>query len=225
MPLPPRLGISTIAEPLPSSIVFGRKITRSADDVTSPLASRGARSRSTMDAFAFVPGLSAKKTRATIFSYGPATSNALPSLISTRETISTRTTRASAVAPSTQHKNAHSAKILFIYCSLGATADARVVRVEIVSRVDIKDGKAFDAAGPYEKIVARVFFADKPGTKANASIVDLDLAPRDANGDVTSSADLVILRPKTMELGNGSAIVEIPNRGGKGILSYLNHAV
>jgi Alpha/beta hydrolase domain len=113
----------------------------------------------------------------------------------------------------------------FLCCVLGATADARVVRVEIVSRTDINDGKAFDAAGPYEKIVARVFFADKPGTKANASIVDLDLAPRDANGDVTSSADLVILRPKTMELGNGSAIVEIPNRGGKGILSYLNHAV
>jgi hypothetical protein len=113
---------------------------------------------------------------------------------------------------------------VFLCCVLGATADARVLRVDVVSRVDINDGKPFGAVGPYEKIVARVFFADKPGTKANASVVDLDLAPRDANGDVLSSADLVILRPKKMELGSGSAIIEVPNRGGKGILRYLNHA-
>lgn len=108
--------------------------------------------------------------------------------------------------------------------ALGATADARVLRVDVISRVDVNDGKPFGSAGVYEKIVARAFFADQPGTRANAPIVDLDLAPRDANGEVLSSADVVILRPKKMELGNGSGVVEVPNRGGKGILSYLNHA-
>jgi len=89
----------------------------------------------------------------------------------------------------------------FLCCVLGATADARVVRVEIVSRVDINDGKAFDAAGPYEKIVARVFFADKPGTKANASIVDLDLAPRalfvacDHAAALSGAFDLIVSNP------------------------------
>ncbi|MFN2461090.1 MAG: hypothetical protein ABR591_10445 [Candidatus Velthaea sp.] len=81
---------------MPRAVLFGRKITRSAVERTSPAASRGASGKSTTAAFAAMPGRSAKVTRATIFSYGPAAPNALPAATSTRRTTSTLTTRASA---------------------------------------------------------------------------------------------------------------------------------
>ena len=37
-------------------------------------------------------------------------------------------------------------------------ADAHVTRVEIISRTDVQDGRAFGLAGAYEKIVGRVYF-------------------------------------------------------------------
>ena len=61
-----------------------------------------------------------------------------------------------------------------------ATANAEVVRVEIVSREDVLNGHAFGPIGAYEKIVGRVYFAFDPDNPMNARIVDLDKAPRNA---------------------------------------------
>jgi hypothetical protein len=101
-------------------------------------------------------------------------------------------------------------------------ADAHVTRVEIISRTDIQDGRAFGLAGPYEKIVGRVYFAVNPDNLHNRVIVDLDKAPRNAQGEVEFSADLYLLKPKDMNKGNGAVLFEVSNRGGKGILRLVD---
>jgi Alpha/beta hydrolase domain len=105
---------------------------------------------------------------------------------------------------------------------LSASADAHVTRVEIISRTDVLDGRAFGLAGAYEKIVGRVYFAVDPGNLHNKLVVDLDKAPRNAQGDVEFSADLYLLKPKDMNKGNGAVLFEVSNRGGKGILRLVN---
>jgi hypothetical protein len=99
---------------------------------------------------------------------------------------------------------------------------ARVVRVEITSRTDIQEGKPFGSVGVYEKIVGRVYFAVDPANLHNRQIVDLDKAPRNAQGEVEFSADLYLLKPKDMAKGNQAVLFEVSNRGGRGILSLVN---
>jgi hypothetical protein len=103
-------------------------------------------------------------------------------------------------------------------------ADARVERVEVLSRADVLDGRPFETVGAYEKLLCRVHFTLRPDHPRNQVIVDLDLAPRDTSGDVEFTADLYLLRPKQMDHGNGAVLLEIPNRGGKGMLALFNSA-
>jgi hypothetical protein len=105
---------------------------------------------------------------------------------------------------------------------LVSTAAARVVRVEITSRADIQEGKTFGAAGAYERIVGRVYFAVDPANLHNRQIIDLDKAPRNAQGEVEFSADLYLLKPKEMSKGNGNVLFEVSNRGGRGIVFLAN---
>ncbi len=105
---------------------------------------------------------------------------------------------------------------------IAAGADAHVTRVEIISRADVLDGRAFGLAGPYEKIVGRVYFAVNPENLHNKRIVDLDKAPRNAQGEVEFSADLYLLKPKDVNKGNNAVLFEVSNRGGKGILHLVN---
>ena len=103
-------------------------------------------------------------------------------------------------------------------------ADAHVTRVEILSRSDLAGGKPFGLAGPYEKIIGRVYFTVDPANPHNRPIVDLDKADHNAEGLVEFSADLYMLRPKDMVKGNGAVLFEVSNRGGKGIHRLVNGA-
>jgi hypothetical protein len=111
---------------------------------------------------------------------------------------------------------------LLMSAILGSLAQARVVRVEITSRADIQEGKPFGNSGAYEKIIGRVYFAVDPANLHNRQIVDLDKAPRDAQGEVEFSADLYLFKPKDMAKGNQAVLFEVSNRGGRGILSLVN---
>src|SRR5687767_2430533 len=99
--------------------------------------------------------------------------------------------------------------------------DARVERIEIASRVDVLEGKPFGEAGAYEKLSGKVYFAVKPEAAPNKLIVDLDKAPRNAAGEVEFAADFYLLKPKEPARANGSVLLEIPNRGGKGLLAIM----
>src|SRR5258705_2811201 len=89
---------------------------------------------------------------------------------------------------------------------------ARVVRVEILSRSDISG--TFGDAGAYERITGRVYFAFDPRNPENRKIIDLDLAPRNARGEVSAVSDFVMLRPKDPARSANVAVIDIVNRGG-----------
>ncbi len=107
---------------------------------------------------------------------------------------------------------------LLIHCSL----HARVTRVEISSRRDVLGGKSFGEAGSYERIVGRVYFSIPVANTHNQRIVDLALAEPLKHGEVEFSADFVAVRPKNPKKGNGSLLLEVPNRGHSRILSLVD---
>ncbi|HEX3156442.1 MAG TPA: hypothetical protein VHV32_17570, partial [Candidatus Angelobacter sp.] len=112
---------------------------------------------------------------------------------------------------------------LLLFCTAFiAMSQARVVRVEIASRTEIDNGKPFGAAGTYEKIIGRVYFAVDPSNLHNRQIVDLDKAPRNVHGEVEFFADLYLLKPKDMAKGNQAVLFEVSNRGGRGIVFLAN---
>jgi hypothetical protein len=109
--------------------------------------------------------------------------------------------------------------LLAAVCCLSLAAQARVVRVEVLARTPIEGTGVGHAIPAYEKIQARVYFAVDPKNAHNRPIVDLDKADHNAHGEVEFSADLFLMRP--IEAGNSALLLEIPNRGGKGIVSLL----
>ena len=103
-------------------------------------------------------------------------------------------------------------------------AEARVVRLRIERREPVLNGRAWGAAGPYEKLVGKVDFGLDPELPRNGTIVDLKLAPRNAHGEVESSADFYLLKPVDARRGNGRLFYEVGNRGGKAMLSTFQKA-
>ena len=92
-----------------------------------------------------------------------------------------------------------------------ANADARVVRVQILSR-DAITGTF--GGHPYERITGRVYFAFDPRNPENRKIVDLAFAPRNRNGEVEATSDFVMLRPTDIHNTTDVGIIDIVNRGG-----------
>ena len=103
---------------------------------------------------------------------------------------------------------------LFFILTL-ALARGAVTRVDIATRTDY-------SVANYERITGKVYFAVDPKLAANQIIADIALAPRNDKGLVEFSADLEVLRPKTKS--NGTALVEISNRGGKGMVNMFDLA-
>jgi hypothetical protein len=108
--------------------------------------------------------------------------------------------------------------------SIPIPARAEVTRVEIQRREDVLGGKAFGSAGPYEKLVGKVYFAVDPANPHNKIIVDLDKAPKNAQGKVEFSSDLYILKPKDPARGNGVLFFDVVNRGNKQLLRAFSRA-
>ena len=98
------------------------------------------------------------------------------------------------------------------------TTHAEVVRVEILTRKPFAEGMAFGAVGAYEKIAGRLHYAVDPQNPANARIVDLKLAPRDAAGRVAMAGDFILLKPVDLAKGNHRLLYDVNNRGGLPIL-------
>jgi len=114
------------------------------------------------------------------------------------------------------------AVLAFLLAPLAVRSE--VTRVEISSRQDVLNGKAFGAVGAYEKLSGKIYFAVDPNNSHNKIIADVDKAPRNAQGKVEFSADLFIIRPKDASRGNGVALFDVVNRGNKGLLGVFNRA-
>src|SRR5262245_20478192 len=116
--------------------------------------------------------------------------------------------------------------IALCFFSLFSTmAEARVVRLRVDQRNLILDGRPFGLAGSYEKLIGKVEFALDPSTPANAAVVDLKLAPRNARGEVEFNADFYLLKPVDPSRGNGRLFYEVSNRGTKAILRNFQKAL
>ncbi len=100
-------------------------------------------------------------------------------------------------------------------CLLPAALQAEIIKFDITERVPAFAGRSFGEVGPYERITAKATIALDPADDRNAVITDLAQAPRDADGKVEATADVVILRPADPAHGNGSLLLEVPNRGRK----------
>jgi hypothetical protein len=112
---------------------------------------------------------------------------------------------------------------------------AKVTRVEIISRTDVLNGQSFGDAGPYERLTGRVYISLIVVDPHNRGIVDLANAinlksVRVQMADdffmnyptVEFSADFVAIQPKDPSKGNGSMILESPNRGHSAILRIVD---
>jgi hypothetical protein len=103
------------------------------------------------------------------------------------------------------------ARILLLVMGVCA-ARAAVIRIEVKSRTPLTG---------YERILARVYFAVDPALAVNRAVADLDRAPRNAEGKVEFSSDVLLLRPQK---SNGTLLLDIPNRGGARAASAFDEA-
>ena len=95
-----------------------------------------------------------------------------------------------------------------------------VTGLEIKTSSLLACGLAFGDVGPYEQLDGTVHFGAEPDNPRNELITDLKLAPRDAGGLVSFSADFCILRPAEPQRGNHRILLDVPNRGRK-LASWL----
>jgi hypothetical protein len=100
-------------------------------------------------------------------------------------------------------------------CLSPAALQAEVIRFDITERVPAFAGRSFGDVGPYERITARATVALSPSDDRNAVIADLAQTPRNADGKVEATTDVVILRPADAARGNGTLLLDVPNRGRK----------
>jgi hypothetical protein len=106
---------------------------------------------------------------------------------------------------------------------LGAPlARAELKELTVLRREPFAGGVSFGATGPYEKIVGVAKYAIDPTHARNQAIVDLALAPRNAEGRVEFEADVFILAPKDPARGNGAILYDVNNRGNKVALGMFN---
>ncbi|MBT5240423.1 MAG: hypothetical protein HOH20_14400 [Rhodospirillaceae bacterium] len=102
------------------------------------------------------------------------------------------------------------------------SAHSAVDRVEVQNRSIVADGASFGLVGPYVRLSGRLHYSVDPTSEFNASIHDLDLAPKDGRGRVTFSGDFVLLMPLNPERGNGRLIYDVTNRGNMVALGRFN---
>jgi hypothetical protein len=109
-----------------------------------------------------------------------------------------------------------------LLCAAASAAFGHVLRVEVSSCEDVLGGAVFGSSGAYERITGRVIFSVTVANPHNRQIVDLDHAVNLKGGAVEFSADVIILRPKNPARGNGTLLLEVPNRGRARIVRMLD---
>ena len=99
---------------------------------------------------------------------------------------------------------------------LASDVDARITKIQITTKESPTfGGYSWPGVGQYEKIVGKAFGEVDPTDPKNSVIVDILLAPRNANGRVEYSFDFYILKPIDLTKGVHKVVYEPPNRGSK----------
>ena len=127
------------------------------------------------------------------------------------------------------------AALLIVPLFISSVADAKITKIVIEKREVFANGHEFPVTGAYEKLLGKAYGEVDPKHPLNKAIVNLDNAPRNANGNVEYRVDLFILKPLDMRRGNETIFYDVLNRGNKAMrfnvgaarsndLSALEHA-
>src|SRR5688572_186088 len=95
------------------------------------------------------------------------------------------------------------------------TAQARITKVEFQAPVIAFGGYSWPGVGQYEKITGIAYGEVDPHDRQNRVIVDIELAPRNARGNVEYAFNFYILKPADLSKGSHKVMYEPPNRGSK----------
>ena len=80
--------------------------------------------------------------------------------------------------------------------SLPSQAEARVTKIVVATKESpTYSGQAFASVGQYEKLVGTAFGEINPNDPHNAIITDIQLAPRNARGNVEYAATFTLIKP------------------------------
>jgi hypothetical protein len=99
--------------------------------------------------------------------------------------------------------------------SVAPDAHARITRIQILNRTIAFGGYSFAGVGQYEVITGIATGEVNPTNPQNSLITDIQLAPKNANGNVEYQHNFYILKPLDLNKGNRKMMYEPPNRGGK----------
>lgn len=102
-------------------------------------------------------------------------------------------------------------------------AEARITQL-VITRVESPTfgGASFGGAGQFEKVVGVAFGEVDPTHPLNATIQDIELAPRNERGMVEYNTDFFIIKPVDMTRGNRMLFYNVVNRGNKGGFTTFN---
>jgi hypothetical protein len=103
-------------------------------------------------------------------------------------------------------------------------AAARIVKFELQAIEPFADGASFGNSGSYVRVRGVAHGVLDPDDPQNAVIVNLDKAPRNADGMLEYDMDVFILRPGEPGAGNRKILYDVTNRGRKFLLHWLNDA-
>jgi len=93
-------------------------------------------------------------------------------------------------------------------------AQAKITRIVINSTTSPAfNGQSFGSVGQYEQLNGTAYGEVDPSDPLNSIIQDINLAPRNANGNVEYSMDIEILRPIDAKKGNHVLLYDVVNRG------------
>ena len=91
---------------------------------------------------------------------------------------------------------------------------ARVTQIVVDTVVSPAfDGDSFGDVGQYETLTGRAFGELDPSDPLNAIIQDIELAPKNANGNVEYEATFFVVKPIEMSKSTGLLWHFVPNRG------------
>lgn len=98
------------------------------------------------------------------------------------------------------------------------------VELELNEPQPFADGAEFGETGAYETLRGRAIFRVDPEAPAQATVTDIEYAPRDEDGLVRFSATFEILRPVDPMKANGRLLYDYGNRGNKRVMQFFNDA-
>ena len=93
--------------------------------------------------------------------------------------------------------------------------------LEIEEDIAFAGSHEFEGAGAYRRLKGRARFALDPQAPAQAKITDIDKAPRNADGLVECTADIMILKPADMGASSHRLFFDYGNRGNKRAIQFF----